>query len=330
MKGAAAMRIYGREFRHGLFLAPMAGVADLAFREICASYGAELTVSEMVSAKALCFGDKKTQRLLRLSAESGVCGIQLFGHEPEDLRRAAALLKPYQPAFIDINMGCPAPKIFKSGDGAALLRDPALCGRLTAAVAEAAGDVPVSVKLRAGIDEGRPSVVPCAVAAAENGAAAVTVHGRYREQFYRPPVDYDIIRAVKEAVAVPVIGNGDVASAESAGKMRQTGCDAVMLGRGALGNPFLFAELTAAAEGRAYTPPGLAERLDTAARHIAKIVCYEGEKIGMLQARKHVAWYLKGVRGGAKYRAEANGLCTYRELSELLQKIAREGTDHER
>lgn len=321
------MRIGTVELKYGLLLAPMAGVTDLPFRILCEEFGAEMTTTEMVSAKALCFGDKKTAKLLDLTGQKKPVAIQIFGHEPESLyqgtRRALELCAP---AAVDINMGCPAPKITSGGDGSAIMRSPERIGEIVAAVREAVpARLPVTVKMRAGYSRDTQNAVLCAREAERGGAAAITVHGKTREQFYAPPVDLSVIAAVKQAVGVPVIGNGEIFSPEDAARMRQkTGCDAVMIGRGACGNPFLFRELQAAAEGRAAPAAALPERLDTALRHIEALVACKGEHIGMLEARKHFAWYIKGLRGACAYKNEANSLTTLAQLRALIDRICRE------
>ena len=303
-------------------LAPMAGVADRAFRELCMSFGAGYCVSEMVSSKGISYHSKKSAELMELSAVEHPCGVQIFGTEPETMVDAARFALQYKPEVIDINMGCPAPKISGSGSGAALMRDPDLCGRIIRAVSDAV-DIPVTVKIRAGFDSEHINAVEVARIAEENGAAAVTVHGRTRAQFYAPPVNYDIIRDVKRAVRIPVIGNGDVTDAASAKRLYDyTGVDYIMIGRGALGNPWIFREVNAyLLEGRHLDPPDLSEKLTVLDRHITRLVELKGERVGMREARKHTAYYLKGFKNAAKLRNLAFSMETLDDLRHLICEI---------
>ncbi len=303
-------------------LAPMAGVADRAFRELCMAFGAGYCVSEMVSSKGIAYHSKKSADLMEVSQKEHPCAVQIFGTEPQTMADAARFALQYQPDVIDINMGCPAPKISGSGSGAALMKDPALCGRIIAAVSSAV-DLPVTVKIRSGFDSGHINAAEIAKIAEENGAAAITVHGRTRDQFYAPPVDYDIIRDVKRAVSIPVIGNGDVTDAASAKRLYEyTGVDYIMIGRGALGNPWIFREVNAyLSEGRLMPKPSLDEKLDVLSRHITDIVAYKGEYVGMREARKHTAYYLKGIKNAAKLRDLAFSMDTLDDLRRLIEEI---------
>ena len=316
------MRIGDKPIEGFAALAPMAGVADRAFRELCMSFGAGYCVSEMVSSKGIAYNSAKTAGLMEISDIERPCAVQIFGSEPDTMAGAARFALRYSPDVIDINMGCPAPKIAGGGSGAALMRDPALCGRIIRAVANAV-DIPVTVKLRSGYDSAHINAVEIAKIAEDSGAAAVTIHGRTREQFYSPPVDYDIIRDVKRALSIPVIGNGDVTDALSAKRLYDyTGVDYIMIGRGALGDPWIFREVNAyLAEGRIIPPPELEEKLSVLSRHITRLVELKGERVGMREARKHTAYYLKGFRNAAKLRSMAFSMETLDDLKKLINTI---------
>lgn len=303
-------------------LAPMAGVADRAFRELCMEFGAGYCVSEMVSSKGIAYNSKKSAELMVISDSERPCAVQIFGTEPGTMADAARFAMQYRPEVIDINMGCPAPKIAGSGSGAALMRDPDLCGRIVQAVSRAV-DIPVTVKIRSGFDEEHINAVEVARIAEKNGAQAVTVHGRTRKQFYAPPVNYDIIREVKRALSVPVIGNGDIVDMKSAQYvMEYTGCDYLMVGRGALGNPWVFREINEYFDnGIIIKPPTLDEKCGVLLRHIAKVVEYKGEYVGMREARKHTVYYLKGFKNAAKLRNLAFSMETLEDLKKLIDEI---------
>lgn len=303
-------------------LAPMAGVADRAFRQLCREFGAAYTVTEMVSSKGLEYKSVKTEQLMEISEGERPTGIQLFGSDPLTMAHAAEKAMDYRPEIIDINMGCPAPKVSGNGCGAALMKDPKLCGRIVKSVSGAV-DVPVTVKIRKGWDDSSVNAVEVAKICEQNGAAAIAVHGRTRAQQYRPPVDRNIIKAVKEAVTIPVIGNGDITTAEEAQSMfEETGCDLVMIGRGALGNPWLFMQIYSWLHDELQIPmPTQTQRLYVMMRHIKQLCEYKGEDIGMREARKHVGWYLKGFKGASALRREANTLKTFGDLEKLLFTI---------
>ena len=303
-------------------LAPMAGVADRAFRELCMEFGAGYCVSEMVSSKGIAYNSRKSAELMVISDTERPCAVQIFGTEPDTMADAARFAMQYKPEVIDINMGCPAPKIAGSGSGAALMRDPELCGRIVQAVSRAV-DIPVTVKIRSGFDEEHINAVEVAKIAEKNGAQAVTVHGRTRRQFYAPPVNYDIIREVKRALTIPVIGNGDVVSAKSAERVLEvTGCDYLMVGRGALGNPWVFREINEYFEkGNIIQSPTLEEKCGVLLRHVSKIVEYKGEYVGMREARKHTAYYLKGFKNAAKLRNLAFSMESLEDLQNLINEI---------
>ena len=297
-------------------LAPMAGVTDGVFREICRSCGASYTVSEMVSAKALTLSDRKTQELMSISPKQRPAGIQIFGSEPETMAACLEKVLPFCPDFIDINMGCPAPKIVKNRSGSALMKEPALAGEIVRAVVNAAGNIPVTVKMRTGWDESSKNHVTFAKVLEENGAAAVTVHGRTRDRMYMPPADWNAIAQVKMALRIPVIGNGDIFMPEDAKRMyEETGVDFIMVGRGALGKPWLFRQIDDFLSSGAYAPdPTNEERMQMMLDHAQRICAARGEKNGMLDMRKHALWYTKGIRGSNKLR---NRFSTVRSLEEL-------------
>ncbi|MGM9630561.1 tRNA dihydrouridine synthase DusB [Butyricicoccus sp.] len=305
-------------------MAPMAGVTDRAFRQICRECGAAMTVSEMISTQALLFQDKKTRELLSLAPNEKPGWIQIFGSNPAYMAAGAQkALEISGAALVDINMGCPAPKIVKGGDGSALMNNPKLAAEIIRAVVDAVS-VPVTVKFRKGWDEEHQNYLDFAKMAEDCGAAAITLHGRTRTQMYAGKADWEAIAAVKRAVSIPVIANGDVASAQDAQDILQaTGADAVMIGRGALGNPWLFAQCAALDEGRDIPPlPPLAERMETVRRQITLAAEHKGERIALLEARKHFAWYLKGVRGTKKLKARISSLTSFEELDALLAEAS--------
>lgn len=314
------MTINGLELKNGLMLAPMAGVTDSAFRRLCAHFGAEYTISEMVSAKAVCYGDKKTALLAR-PAESERVAIQIFGSEPYYMAKAAELLMKYDPVAIDINMGCPVPKCVKSGEGSALMKDPRLCGRIVAEVKEAVG-IPVSVKMRTGFDESSKNALEVALRVAEAGAEYVCIHGRTRAQMYSGCAERDTLKAVKSALSIPVIGNGDIrCGADALSMIAETACDGVAVGRGAMGKPWLFAELKAALNGSPYTPPTDEEKYAAVTEHIRNAVKAKGETLAVLELRKHLAWYSKGMYGSAELRARINTVGTEAEALAVAEEM---------
>lgn len=318
------MKIGNLKFDHIAFLAPMAGIADRAFRELCVQHGAAYTVTEMVSSKGLTMGDKKSAQLLTIGSERP-CGAQIFGDDPETMAQAAKKCLAFSPEIIDINMGCPAPKIASNGGGASLMKNPQLAYEITKAVAEAV-PVPVTVKIRKGWDDDSINAVQMAALAEKAGAAAVTVHGRTKEQMYSGKVDYNIIAEVKKAVSIPVIGNGDITDEQSATMMMEkTNCDAIMIGRGALGNPWLFSRINAYFdECRVLPPPTITQKMVTMLGHVQKIIEYKGEYIGIREARHHAGYYTKGLRGGATLRREICQMEHFEQLQELAYKIAKE------
>ena len=320
------MKIGNLEMEGYAALAPMAGVADRAFRELCRSYGASYAVSEMISSKGVSMGDRKSKALMQLSPAERPAGVQIFGSDPEIMASSVESVLSVDPQFIDINMGCPAPKIAGNGGGASLMRDPVLAEKIVAAVKKASGDIPVTVKIRAGWDDAHINAVEMAKRAENAGAAAVTVHGRTRQQMYAPPVSHSIIAEVKKAVSIPVVGNGDITDGASAAKMLEnTNCDFLMVGRGALGRPWIFQQINAyLADGRILPEPPVSERMRVMCKHIQMICDYKGERIGIREARKHAAWYTKGIRGAAEYRRQLGQLESIAQLEEIAYKICRE------
>lgn len=319
------MRIGNIEIKGQAALAPMAGVTDGAFRQICGGFGAAYTVSEMLSAKAMEFDDKKTASLADISHDQEPVFLQLFGAEPLCMARAAEKLCRLSPAGIDINMGCPMPKITGSGAGSALMKEPKLCGQIVRAVKEASG-LPVTVKLRSGWEKGQINALEVAKRCEEAGADGVCVHARTRDQLYQGQADWGVIKAVKAGVRIPVIGNGDVTDAPSAEAMlAETGCDMVMVGRGALGNPWVFREINGYLRDgcQVLPPPTVTERLLVLRKHMGLMCEYKGEGRTMREARKHAGWYMKGMRGAAELRRRAGLLCTIEDLDRLIEEAMR-------
>lgn len=318
------MKIGDLEFTNIAFLAPMAGIADRAFRELCTQFGAAYTVTEMVSSKGLTMGDKKSGELLTIGSERP-CGAQIFGDDPEIMAQAAVKCLEYKPNILDINMGCPAPKVAMNGGGASLMKKPQLAYEITKAVVEAV-NIPVTVKIRKGWDDDNINAVEMALLAQKAGASAVAVHGRTRQQMYSGKVDYQIISDVKNALDIPVIANGDITDEQTAAIMlEKTNADAIMIGRGALGNPWVFSRINAyLSECRVFPEPSMIEKMNVMLKHIQKIIEYKGEYTAMREARHHAAYYTKGMRGGAKLRAEISKYEHFEQLQELSYRIIKE------
>ena len=322
--------IAGKEYGT-VFLAPMAGMGDAAFRRMCKEHGADYMTTEMVSAKALCYGDKKTPILAAIREYETPIAIQIFGSEPETMAKASGILLEFAaksgiaPAAIDVNMGCPMTKIVKCGDGSALMRTPEKAEEIVRAMVRVCGDMPVTVKLRLGWDDSSRNVVDMAKRLEACGAAAFCIHARTRNEMYTPGIHPEFIREVKEAVRVPVIGNGDIFTAADAEKMvSETGCDGVAVARGALGNPWIFENTVNLFEGRAERKISTNETIDTALWHLALMIDSKGERAGIADSRKHLGWYMKGIRGAAELRNRINCAETLDEIRALLLSLKEE------
>ena len=296
----------------------MAGVSDLPFRLLCHEAGAGLTCMEMISAKAIYYRNKATDEMMAIDLDEGMVSLQLFGSDPDIMGAMAQKIEDRPFSILDINMGCPVPKVVNNGEGSALMKDPALAGKIIRSVSSAVSK-PVTVKIRKGFDDDHVNAVEMAKVAEENGAAAIAVHARTRMQYYSGKADWDIIRQVKEAVTIPVIGNGDVDSYESACRMLdETGCDGVMIGRAAQGNPWIFAELVAKSEGREWNKPTREEVARMILRHAAMLIDCKGEYIGSREMRKHAAWYTKGYKGSSQFRGKLNEAESLEDLKRLM------------
>ena len=323
------MKIGNVEIEGYAALAPMAGVADRAMRELCIMHGAAFCVSELISAKGISLHDRKSEELLEVSGQERPKGIQLFGYEPEVMTAAAVTAMKNAPEFLDINMGCPAPKVAGNGGGSALMRDPILAAKITAACVKAV-PVPVTVKIRSGWDSEHITAVEVAKRCEDAGASAVTVHGRTRAQMYAPPVDLDIIRRVKDAVSVPVIGNGDITSAKDAERMYiETGCDFVMVGRAAMGAPWIFSQINAyLGHERILPDPPLSAKMSMMIKQIELMRRYKGERVAILEARKHTASYMRGLKSAAALRRQCAEISSFDDVLRLAERCMKENEEH--
>lgn len=315
------MKIGNVQLNNKVFLSPMAGVTDLPFRLICKEKGCGMLYTEMINAKALCYDDENTKKMLKIEDEEHPIAVQIFGSEPEFMGKAAAIMNEYPNEILDINMGCPAPKVIKNGDGSALMRNPKLASEVLSSVVKNSKK-PVTLKIRKGWDDDSVNAVEIAKIAEQCGISALAIHGRTREQFYSGKADWDIIEQIKQTINIPVIGNGDVFEVEDAVNMlEKTKCDAIMIGRGAQGNPWIFKRINHYMEtGQILPEPTLEERITTAIKHMNLAVAEHGEYVAVREMRKHIGWYLKGLKNSAKYRDQINKITDYKEVIAMLEE----------
>ena len=315
------MKIGNVQLDNEVFLSPMAGVTDLPFRTICKEKGCGMLYTEMINAKALCYDDENTKKMLRMDKDEHPVAVQIFGSDPEFMGKAAIIMNQYPNEILDINMGCPAPKVIKNGDGSALMRNPKLAAEVLTAVVKNS-EKPVTLKIRKGWDDDSVNAVEIAKIAEECGISALAIHGRTREQFYSGKADWDIIAEIKQAINIPVIGNGDVFEVEDAVNMlEKTKCDAIMIGRGAQGNPWIFNRINHYMKtGEILPEPTLEEKITTAIRHMNLAVDEQGDYVAVREMRKHIGWYLKGLKNSAKYRDQINKITDYKEVIAMLEE----------
>ena len=315
------MKIGNVELKNKVFLSPMAGVTDLPFRLICKEQNCGMLYTEMINAKALCYDDENTKKMLKIEEEEHPVAVQIFGSDPEFMGRAAQIMNQYPNEILDINMGCPAPKVVKNGDGSALMKNPKLAEEVLKAVVKNSTK-PVTLKIRKGWDDNSINAVEIAKIAEACGISALAIHGRTREQYYSGKADWDIITDIKNAISIPVIGNGDVFTVEDAQNMlEKTNCDAIMIGRGAQGNPWIFKRINHYMQtGEILPEPTLEEKINTAKKHLNLAIREHGEYVAVREMRKHIAWYLKGLKGSAKVRDEINKITSYEEVVRRLDE----------
>ena len=315
------MKIGNVQLDNEVFLSPMAGVTDLPFRTICKEKGCGMLYTEMINAKALCYDDENTKKMLNLEDDGHPVAVQIFGSDPEYMGKAAFIMNQYTNDILDINMGCPAPKVIKNGDGSALMRNPKLAAEVLTAVVKNS-EKPVTLKIRKGWDDDSVNAVEIAKIAEECGISALAIHGRTREQFYSGKADWDIIAEIKQAINIPVIGNGDVFEVQDAVNMlEKTKCDAIMIGRGAQGNPWIFNRINHYMKtGEILPEPTLEEKINTAIRHMNLAVAEHGDYVAVREMRKHIGWYLKGLKNSAKYRDQINKITDYKEVIAMLEE----------
>ncbi|MCC3870085.1 tRNA dihydrouridine synthase DusB [Terrisporobacter mayombei] len=315
------MKIGNVQLNNKVFLSPMAGVTDLPFRLICKEKGCGMLYTEMINAKALCYDDENTKKMLKIEDEEHPIAVQIFGSEPEFMGKAAAIMNEYPNEVLDINMGCPAPKVIKNGDGSALMRNPKLAAEVLSSVVKNSKK-PVTLKIRKGWDDDSVNAVEIAKIAEECGISALAIHGRTREQFYSGKADWDIIAQIKQTINIPVIGNGDVFEVEDAVNMlEKTKCDAIMIGRGSQGNPWIFKRINHYMEtGQILPEPTLEEKITTAIKHMNLAVAEHGEYVAVREMRKHIGWYLKGLKNSAKYKDQINKITDYKEVIAMLEE----------